>query len=142
MRLSDMIFQPLLAPHWWCCISLPLSPIFNFFFSSDFLPSFFPSIPRFPQPSPPVTPVPLSPPSSHSPPPLTTFLSFPSIPPPPLFLLSFQAREQYIYPGDKNSMVKWKLQVVLTKCDLVERFELARRIQVIKQKVSAIFLIT
>ena len=33
-------------------------------------------------------------------------------------------------------MVKWKLQVVLTKCDLVERFELARRIQVIKQKVS------
>ena len=35
-------------------------------------------------------------------------------------------------------MVKWKLQVVLTKCDLVERFELARRIQVIKQKVSPI----
>lgn len=32
--------------------------------------------------------------------------------------------------------------MVLTKCDLVERFELARRIQVIKQKVSAIFLIT
>jgi hypothetical protein len=54
-------------------------------------------------------------------------------------LSSLQAREQYIYPGDKNSMVKWKLQVVLTKCDLVERFELARRIQVIKQKVSAIF---
>jgi hypothetical protein len=39
-------------------------------------------------------------------------------------------------------MVKWKLQVVLTKCDLVERFELARRIQVIKQKVSPIFLIS
>jgi hypothetical protein len=41
--------------------------------------------------------------------------------------------------------VKWKLQVVLTKCDLVERFELARRIQVLKQKVcklifSSLFL--
>lgn len=57
-------------------------------------------------------------------------------------LSSLQAREQYIYPGDKNSMVKWKLQVVLTKCDLVERFELARRIQVIKQKASAMFAFT
>jgi GTP-binding protein EngB required for normal cell division len=49
-----------------------------------------------------------------------------------------EGRKQTLYPGDKDSLVKWKLQIVLTKCDLVERFELVRRIQVLKDKISEI----
>ena len=30
----------------------------------------------------------------------------------------------------------WKLQIVLTKCDLVERFDLARTIQIVREKVT------
>ena len=32
---------------------------------------------------------------------------------------------------------RWQLQVVLTKCDLVERMELARRVRVVREEVSA-----
>jgi GTP-binding protein EngB required for normal cell division len=49
-----------------------------------------------------------------------------------------EGRSQTLYPGDKGSLVKWKLQIVLTKCDLVERFELVRRIQVLKDKLIEI----
>jgi GTP-binding protein len=39
----------------------------------------------------------------------------------------------------KKSDITWKLQVVLTKCDLVERSELARRVQLVREQLSDSF---
>ena len=42
---------------------------------------------------------------------------------------------------EKKKMEKpsWKLQIVLTKCDLVERADIARRVQIIRDELSEFF---
>ena len=49
---------------------------------------------------------------------------------------SSSSRSNNYHHTSRRPKFRWQLQVVLTKCDLVERMELARRIKLVREEVS------